>query len=132
MPSAPIKRLWRIALCFLLLGAAAFPGARAEQVKILVQSSPLAGSQYYAVAELWPRLVVGDRLTLVREADNHHDPRAVRVDWQGQPLGYLPRAENSAVAAALDRGEKLEARIARLTQDANPWRRVEVQVFVVL
>ena len=132
MPSAPIKRLRRIALCFLLLGATAFPLARAEQVKILVQSSPLAGSQYYAVAELWPRLAVGDRLSLVREADNRHDPRAVRVDWQGQPLGYLPRAENGAVAAALDRGEKLEARIARLTQDANPWRRVEVQVFVVL
>lgn len=132
MPSVPIKRLWRIALYFLLLGTAAFPGARAEQVKILVQSSPLAGSQYYAVAELWPRLAVGNRLTLVREADNRHDARAVRVDWQGQPLGYLPRAENGAVAAALDRGEKLEARIARLTQDANPWRRVEVQVFVVL
>ena len=132
MPSAPIKGLWRIALCLLLLGITAFPVARAEQVKILVQSSPLAGSQYYAVAELWPRLAVGDRLSLVREADNRHDPRAVRVDWQGQPLGYLPRAENGAVAAALDRGEKLEARIARLTQDANPWRRVEVQVFVVL
>ena len=132
MPLVPIKDLWRIALCLLLLGPPAFPGARAEQVKILVQSSPLAGSQYYAVAELWPRLAVGDRLALVREPDNRHDSRAVRVDWQGQALGYLPRAENGAVAAALDRGEKLEARIARLTQDANPWRRVAVQVFMVL
>jgi hypothetical protein len=132
MPSAPIKRLWPIALGLLLLEATTSPAARAEQVKILVQSSPLAGSQYYAVAELWARLAVGDRLTLVREADNRHDSRAVRVDWRGQPLGYLPRTENGAVAAALDRGEKLDARIARLTQDANPWRRVEVQVFMVL
>lgn len=130
MPSRPTRRSLLRGLATLALGW--LPWARAEQVKILVQSSPLAGSQYYAVAELWPRLAVGDRLSLAREPANPHDARAVRVDWQGRPLGYLPRAENGAVAAAMDRGERLDARIARLNQDADPWRRVEIQVFVVL
>jgi len=101
-------------------------------VRILVQSSPLAGSQYYGADILWPAMQPGDALTLHREPDNRHDPRAVRIEWRGAKLGYLPRRENAAVAAALDRGEQLEARISRLTRDKNPWRRVEVQVWVRL
>jgi hypothetical protein len=32
----------------------------------------------------------------------------------------------------MDQGDKLVARIARLTEHANPWRRVEFEVFVEL
>ncbi len=106
--------------------------AQAEGVRILVQSSPLAGSQYYAVGELWREMRVGDRLDLIREPDNRHDRNAIRVEWRGHKLGYVPRAENRAVAAAMDQGDALVARIARLTEHANPWRRVEFEVFVEL
>ncbi|HOL64788.1 MAG TPA: HIRAN domain-containing protein [Accumulibacter sp.] len=110
-----------------LLGA-----AHAESVKMLVQSSPLAGSQYYALSEVWAQIRVGDRLALVREAQNRHDRLAVRVEWHGQQLGYVPRAENRAVARALDAGEALEARVSRLREDADPWRRVEFEIFIIL
>ena len=108
------------------------PPAWAESVRILVQSSPLAGSQYYAVGEFWGELRVGDRLELIREPDNRHDRHAIRVEWRGHKLGYVPRAENRAVAAALDGGDRLVARIARLTEHRNPWRRVEFEVFAEL
>lgn len=106
-----------------------------ESVRILVQSSPLAGSQYYAVSEIWADLKIGDRLTLVREPDNRHDRKAVRVEWNGRQLGYVPRAENRAVAAALDGGEKLDARVSRLrpvSETPDPWRRIEFEVFLLL
>ena len=106
--------------------------AQAESVRMLVQSSPLAGSQYYAVGEFWRELQVGDPLSLVREPDNRHDRNAIRVEWRGHKLGYVPRAENRAVAVALDSGDKLVARISRLTEHANPWRRVEFEVFAEL
>ena len=106
--------------------------AQAESVRLLVQSSPLAGSQYYAVGEFWRELQVGDPLTLIREPDNRHDRNAIRVEWRGHKLGYVPRAENRAVAAAMDQGDKLVARISRLTEHANPWRRVEFEVFAEL
>ena len=106
--------------------------AHAESVRILVQSSPLAGSQYYAVGEFWLQLQVGDRLELIREPDNRHDPKAIRVEWRGHQLGYVPRAENRALASAMDQGDKLVARIARLTEHANPWQRVAFEVFVEL
>lgn len=119
-------------LIFLLSLSLLCPPAFAETVKILVQSSPLAGSQYYAVSEVWPQIKPGDRLTLTREPDNRHDRNAIRVDWNGRQLGYVPRAENRAVAAALDRGEKLEVRVSKLREGHDPWQRVEFEVYLVL
>ena len=110
----------------------ALPPAGAESVKILVQSSPLAGSQYYALAGVWSEIRLGDRLTLIREPENRHDRKATRVDWNGQKLGYVPRRENNAVARALDAGEKLEARVSRLRELADPWQRVEFEVYLIL
>ena len=112
----------------LLIAALACPGS----IKILVQSSPLAGSQYYSAAKMWNKIKPGDRLTLTREPDNRHDRNAVRVDWNDQQLGYVPRAENRAVARALDAGEKLEARVLILRDDPDPWKRVEFEVYLSL
>lgn len=106
--------------------------AQAESVRMLVQSSPLAGSQYYAVGEFWREMQVGDPLTLIREPDNRHDRNAIRVEWRGHKLGYVPRAENRAVAAAMDQGDKLMARIAQLTMHPDPWRRVRFEVYAEL
>ena len=119
-------------LAISLLLAVAATSAVADSIRVLVQSSPLAGSQYYAARRVWPELKPGDRLELVREADNRHDPNAVRVDWRGQPLGYVPRAENRAVARALDAGERLEGRVSRLRDDPDPWRRIEFEILLVL
>ena len=103
-----------------------------ESVKILVQSSPLAGSQYYALSTVWEQIHPGDKLLLTREPDNRHDANAIRVEWNGQRLGYVPRAENRALAAAMDRGERVEARVSALRRAKNPWQRVEFEVYLVL
>ena len=71
-------------------------------------------------------------MTLTREPENRHDSNAVRVEWQGRQLGYVPRAENRAVAHAMDSGEKLEGRVSRLRDDPDPWRRVEFEVYLIL
>ena len=115
-----------------IFGLATSLSALAGEVRILVQSSPLAGFQYHAGQALWQEMREGDRLSLVREADNPHDANAVRIEWRGQKLGYLPRAENRSVAVALDGGEAVDARIAKLRQHRNPWQRVLIEVFVVL
>ena len=128
------SRLIELAFAALLCCAAATAPAQVQvpEIRILVQSSPLAGYQYHAGSDVWRELKVGDRLDLKREPDNPHDARAVRVEWRGRQLGYLPRAENQAVAAEMDRGGRVEARIARLREHPNPWQRVLVEVFVVL
>lgn len=117
------------ALAAVLL-AAASAAIQAQQVRLLVQSSPLAGFRYHEAPAVFPELRIGDRLDLVREPDNSHDPNAVRVDWRGRSLGYVPRRENSAIAWAMDRGEPLSARISVLRAHRNPRLRVEFEVYI--
>jgi hypothetical protein len=118
-------------ISLLLAGLLAGPG-HAQTVKILVQTSPLAGAQFHDAREIWHDMQPGDPLTLVREPDNPHDANAVRVEWHGRKLGYLPRAENRAVAAEMDAGGRVEARIARMREHKNPWLRLLIEVYVVL
>jgi hypothetical protein len=125
-------RFRRIEGLLLAIGLALVAPAWADDVRILVQSSPLAGFQYHAGETLWGEIRENDALTLAREPDNPHDAKAVRIEWRGQKLGYLPRRENAAVAAALDAKEPVEARIAKLRQHRNPWQRVLIEVFVRL
>lgn len=93
-----------------------------------LQTSPLAGFQYHNGETLWPQLAAGQQLTLTREANNRFDDRAVRVEWQGHKLGYIPRLDNAAVSQLLDRGEMLEATIAGLENSSNPWDMIKVEV----
>lgn len=114
-----------------LLAALAAPAAAAE-ARIIVQESPLAGFQYYEGKALWEMMRVGDPLRLVREPQNPHDANAVRIEWRGEMLGYLPRRENADVARQMDLGAPVKARVVRLTEARNPWHRVRFEVYVEL
>ncbi len=87
--------------------------------------APVAGFQYHAGPKLIDRLAPGQVLHLVREPDNPRDPLAVRLDWQGDKLGYVPRPQNAEIARRLDAGERLCARITEFDTEAEPWRQVE-------
>jgi hypothetical protein len=99
---------------------------------ILLQDSPLAGFQYHEGRALWSQMQVGDELTLVREPDNPHDARAVRVEWRGHKIGYVPRRENTDVARLMDGGQALAARIVRLAEVRDPWSRVRFEILIPL
>lgn len=111
--------------------AAAQPaGESGPRIRMLVQTSPLAGFRHGAAPEVWQELRAGDPLDLVREAGNAFDANAVRVEWRGRMLGYVPRRDNASIAWALDRGETLHARISRCEWHPNPARRIAFDVFV--
>jgi len=99
---------------------------------ILLQDSPLAGFQYHAGKTLWPQMRVGDVLTLIREPDNRYDAKAVRVEWRGHKIGYVPRRENADVARFMDGGQALTARIVRLAEVRDPWSRVRFEILIPL
>lgn len=95
---------------------------------LLLQDSPLAGFQFHAGKKLWPQMRVGDSLNLIREPDNVHDSRAIRVEWQDQHIGYVPRRENTDIARLMDHGVPVFARISRLAQSRDPWSRVRFEI----
>jgi hypothetical protein len=122
---AHLHRTLALALC-------AATAAHGSEARLIVQSSPLAGSQFYAGRDLWHEMKVGDALELVRDHDNAHDDYAVRVVWRGEMLGYVPKRENAHVARQLDRGARVQARIVKLTEHRNPWLRMAFEVYVEL
>ena len=126
MCSGFATRLASSALCVALwTGVAGVQPA----VRLVVQSSALAGFRYHAATDVWGELRVGDALIMQRERDNPHDANAVSLSWHERKLGYVPRRENAALAWGLDRGEPLRARISRLSPHPNPARRIEFEVY---
>ena len=123
--------LARCVLCCCL--AVAGGSAQAESVaRITVQHSPLAGFRYYEGKSLREEIKVGDPLTLVREPDNPYDGNAVRIDWNGRKLGYVPRRENAHLARQMDHGAAVNARITELHQYRNGRNRVSYEISVPL
>jgi hypothetical protein len=125
-----MKWMHAAVLAALSLNAGMATQAADIQSAILLQDSPLAGFQYHAGKALWPRMQVGDALALIREPDNPHDAKAVRVEWQGHKIGYVPRRENADVARFMDGGQKLTARIVRLAEGRDPWSRVRFEILI--
>ena len=123
----------RFALSVLVIAVSvAAPPAPAAEAVIVVQRSPLAGFRHHDGREIWRDMKVGDRLQLVREPDNPYDANAVRVDWRGVILGYVPRRDNAAVARQMDRGAALEARLDGLRENRNRSVRLEFEVVAPL
>lgn len=106
--------------------------AQAQEIRsrFLLQESPVAGFRYHEGKEVWDEMRVGDVLALVREPGNPHDPKAIRVEWQGHLIGYVPRTDNEALARFLDQGVRAEARIVRLKKARNPRQRVLFEVLL--
>lgn len=84
----------------------------------------IAGFTHAEGPQLLAQLAIGEPLQLQREALNAYDLQAVRIDWQGHKLGYVPRGENTAIAQALDAGRVLKASIAAVHSD-DEWAPLE-------
>ena len=99
---------------------------------LLVQVCFVTGFEHYDGKRVFSRMQVGDLLRLQREAGNPHDGNAVRVEWQGYKVGYVPRNSNEGIARQLDFGNRLSARVIRLSRHRDPNRRVEMEIFLPL
>jgi len=103
-----------------------------RQRRLLILRTRLAGARFHVDPETFDQLRPGDALTLTREPENPHDLDAIRADWRGRPIGYLPSDHNYAPARLLDQGERLEARIGDLDIEQRPKWPLEIDVFLKL
>lgn len=121
-----------LGLLLIAMGVWAQPLHAQVAAHILLQDSPLAGFQYHAGKRLWLQMQVGDALTLIREPDNSYDANAVRIEWRGNKIGYVPRRDNADAARFIDSGQVLEARISRLAEGRDPWSRIRFEILIPL
>ncbi|WP_319558219.1 HIRAN domain-containing protein [Thiomicrorhabdus sp.] len=123
-----------------LIGLAVFPAAKVEakpiRKKMILQTSPVAGVQYYQVDNVWTRLSVGQQVLLQAEIGNQYDADAVEIYWQDQTtderykLGYLPRKQNYAVSQLLQNQKILCAEISQLKKSNDPWQKIAITIFM--
>ncbi len=79
---------------------------------VFLMQTRVAGAMYHDLGEKKYALGFWDYIELRREPDNPHDPRAVALlTAEGEKLGYIPRDRNQEIAALLDRGEQMHARL---------------------
>jgi len=126
-----MRKRWLRIILLCALPVVVVPVRADVESAVILQTSPLAGFQYRAGRAIFPFMQVGDRLQLIREPDNPHDPKAVRVEWRGIMIGYAPRTENVDLARLMDLGTQVEGRIVNLQKSCNPWKRVLFEVLVV-
>jgi len=99
-----------------------------EENRILLLSSVVAGFRYYDGEKIWKKLSKNDTLELRREPTNPHDRNAIEIYWNKIKLGYVPKADNSVIAQLIDRGNRLNAYITWLKEDENPWKRIGINI----
>ena len=106
--------------------AAATHPAAPRAIELLC--APIAGLAYYDYQRLARSLGVDTGVALQREPANPHDPRAIAVlTVDGAKLGYVPRADNAALASLMDAGYALQAEILEVV-DPDVWPRLWIMV----
>jgi hypothetical protein len=118
--------------CAVAIAAPNGTSAERPSARIVVQHAPLAGFVYYDGKTVWDQMSAGDRLSLVREPGNQHDVNAVRLEWKGHVLGYVPRKDNTDLARQMDHGSPVEARITDLQRAPNGRNRISYEIYVPL
>ena len=68
----------------------------------------VAGLDYIDnIDEIFPKIKVGDKLGLFREAANEYDKHAILVKYHGEKIGYVPKKDNYVLSKLMDGGKHL-------------------------
>lgn len=126
--SNALNKIWL--LLWVILFVYATQTYAGVQGRIVLGAQPVAGFQYYAGKRVWEELKVGDALTLIHETDNPYDANAIRVEWHGEKLGYVPRAGNEDLVKLLDKGLKVSGRIINIHAGRSHWQRILFEVLL--
>ena len=88
---------------------------------LFIGSVYLAGTQYAPnITEIYKELHIGDSVKIVRERENPHDSKAVKVlTLKDEKLGYIPARHNLFLSQMLDFDGIVNAQIRKLKWDES-------------
>lgn len=121
-----LRSLWPLPL--LTLPKPAPAALSVPQPSCLLNRFTIAGFQYHDGPTLLHSLSPGQALALIAEPDNPFDAFAVRMDYQGRKLGYVPRSDNRHISRLLRQDVHVWCRVFKTDEDEWPWRAVRVEV----
>jgi len=109
--------------------------AAPEKSYYVLNRFSIAGFVYYGGPDvieglnpLVPRLSAGSRLDFFAEPHNPYDEFAVRMDYRGIKIGYVPRSDNKHISRLLQQNATLTCRAIEVNPKADTWKMVRVEV----
>lgn len=95
-------------------------------------SCNVAAFTYHEGCEVFDKLKIGKKVTLVREDENPYDHNAVAIFFSEAHIGYIPRRKNETIAKFLDLGyaDIFDARIQSVEPTAHPEEQVSIVIYV--
>lgn len=125
--SAPVKSA--------ALGQLREPGmglsAPFSQHVLVVDRARIAGTAHHGDSEdVLRALEIGEKLKLMREPTNRHDPWTIRIlAASGRTLGFLPADINEILSRLMDAGKHIYAKVIE-KDDTGTWLRIYVEVYL--
>jgi len=89
---------------------------------------PVAGFRFHDGPQLLAQIHTGMPLELAAEPHNPHDARAIRIEFHGRHIGYVPRSDNGPLSRLLQTGAPLSARVLSVKREGERWDAVRVAV----
>lgn len=90
-----------------------------RSVRILLDTTQLVGAQYAGSLSRIQKLRIGDELQLVREPMNAMDSRAIRVDFEGEKVGYISSDHNEVASRLIDAGVDVSVQVIGVNSKAR-------------
>lgn len=88
----------------------------------------IAGVRFHELNSVIDEIAEGNKLTLIPEPSNKFDPNAVKIEYQGFMLGYVPKRISSEVVAMIEVGKEVKCILTELNKNADPWEKVKVEI----
>jgi len=89
----------------------------------------VAGVQFHELRTVSAEIKEGAILDLVLEPTNKYDPNAVRIEYEGTMLGYVPKKFSSTVAGNLTVGPVL-CHVKTINMNKKTYEQLFVEILV--
>jgi hypothetical protein len=92
----------------------------------------IRGLQHYGGLKIAKQMLPGERLQLIREPENKHDPCAIAIYYRGDKIGYFPAEDNVVLSNMMDAASfQFEAEVEFIDRNAPYWERISFVVYAV-
>ncbi len=102
-----------------------------ESEIVLYDELRIAGTTHVRnIASIVTDMPDESQFALVREPNNQADAWAIRVEYQGKKIGYIPADSNFLLARLMDGGKTLRGKLVSC-ELKNTWWKIKIQVSLI-
>lgn len=94
-----------------------------ESKIVLCESIRVAGTTHVPnIDDVMEQTPEDAQLDLFREPDNQADKWAIRIEFNGQKIGYVPADKNEMIARLMDGGKAIRGSLVEKERQGNWWK----------